>query len=115
MAFVIIGVILLLLKFTELGFGATLSWGWVLAPFGAAFVWWIIRDSTGMTQKAAIRRMEEKKAKRRERDMEALGLNTRRARRVEAVRTAARRAQSPEERESVSPDVNEEGRKKQRS
>lgn len=112
MWFVLIGVLLLVLKFGEIGFGATLSWGWVLAPFGAAVLWWAIRDSTGMTQKAAIRRMEEKKAKRRERDMEALGLNTRRARRVEAVKAAARRAQSPEERESIAPDLNEEGRKK---
>jgi hypothetical protein len=44
--------------------------------------------------------------------MEALGLNTRRARRLDAIKTAHRRAQTPEERESLSPDVNEEGRKR---
>ncbi len=112
MILVLIGVVLLVLKFGEIGFGADLSWWWVLAPFGLAVAWWAIRDSTGMTQKAAIQRMEDRKVKRRERDMEALGLNTRRARRVEAVKAAHRRAQSPDERESHSPDVNEDARKK---
>ncbi len=112
MILVLIGVVLLVLKFAEIGFGADLGWGWVLAPFGLAAVWWAIRDSTGMTQKAAIDRMEERKIKRRERDMEALGLNTRRARRVQAVKSAHRRAQSPDERDSVAPNVNEEGRNK---
>ena len=44
--------------------------------------------------------------------MEALGLNTRRSKRLEAIRSAHRRAQTPEQRESVSPDTNEDGRRR---
>lgn len=112
MVLVLIGVVLLVMKLADFGWGDGMSWWWVLAPFAMAAVWWAIQDSTGMTQKKAMQRMEERKLQRRERDMEALGLNTRRVRRLDAIRSAHRRAQTPEERESLSPDINEEGRKK---
>lgn len=113
MVFVVIGVLLVVLKLAGLGPFEELSWLWVLAPFGAAVAWWAVADSTGFTQRRAMERMEERKVKRRERDMEALGLNTRRARRAEAVLTAHRRTQTPDERQSRSPDVNEDGRRRE--
>ncbi len=45
-----------------------------LVPFGLAALWWAFADSTGLTQKRAIRRMEERALKRRERDLRNLGL-----------------------------------------
>jgi small Trp-rich protein len=45
-----------------------------LVPFGLAVVWWAISDSTGLTQRRAVRKMEERTLKRRERDLRNLGL-----------------------------------------
>ena len=111
MAFMILGIVLLVLKMTEIGPVATWSWWWVLLPFVLATVWWAFADSTGLTKARAMRKMEERKLARRERDMEALGLNTRRAKRVQAIREAARRAQGSEARPKVSADPKDEGRR----
>jgi len=100
MAFLIVGLLLSAMKVAEFGPVAEWSW-WTLAiPYGLAVVWWTFSDSTGLTQKRAIRKMEEKKADRRRRDMEALGLTPSRDRSVQralaAQRTAAaNRSSSP--------------------
>ena len=112
MAFMFLGIVLLLLKVTEYGPVAEWNWIWVLLPFGLAAAWWAFADSTGLTQRRAVRKMDERKEKRRATLMDALGLNTRRETRVHAAREAARRAQSREEREEVSPDTNETGRQR---
>ena len=49
------------------------SWLWVLAPFGLAVLWWAWADASGLTQKKAMRRMDEKKEARREKALDALG------------------------------------------
>lgn len=90
MAFLIIGIVLLALKFAEIGPVADLGWVWVLLPFGLAAAWWAFADSTGITQKRAIRKMEERKVARRERDMKALGLDVHRERRVRMLRDGGR-------------------------
>lgn len=82
MVFVILGVALLLMKLLE--FGPVANWAWwvVLAPFGLAVAWWMFSDSIGLTQRRAIRKMEETKAERRSRNLEALGLGPRRDRKA---------------------------------
>lgn len=92
MPFVAIGALLVLLKLLEVDPVTGWSWLWILAPFGVAVVWWAYADSTGLTQRRAIRRMEEKKVARRERDMQALGLNVHSDRRKRAQRSAADQA-----------------------
>ena len=89
MPLVVIGALLVLLKLLEVDPVAGWSWLWILAPFGLAVVWWVYSDSTGLTQRRAIRRMEEKKVARRERDMQALGLNVHSDRRKRAQRSAS--------------------------
>jgi small Trp-rich protein len=79
MAFLIVGVLLLALKLAELGPVAELGWTWVLLPFGLAVVWWAIADKTGLTRRRAMRKMDERKAERRQRSLEQLGLGTRTA------------------------------------
>lgn len=77
MAFVLIGVLLLVLKlggwvqFHKDGF-----WAWVivLSPFALAVLWWMWSDASGLTQRKAMDAMDAKKAARREKSMEALGL-----------------------------------------
>ena len=113
MAFMFLGILLLVLKVTEYGPVAEWGWVWVLLPFGLAAAWWAFADSTGLTQRRAIRKIDERKDKRRATQMEALGLNTtRRETRVRAARETARRGQSRDEREEVSPDTNETGRQR---
>jgi small Trp-rich protein len=73
MWFVAIGVLTLLLKL--LGVAPVSEWSWllVLAPFGVAVAWWAWADSSGLTQRKAMQRMEDRKAARREKNIVALG------------------------------------------
>jgi small Trp-rich protein len=82
MPLVLIGVLLFACKVAELGPVANWSWWLIGLPFGLAAVWWQFSDVTGLTQRKAMDKMAQRKADRRSRDMEALGLNHRRARRA---------------------------------
>ena len=62
--------------------GLLLAVAMVIAPFGLAVAWWAYADSTGLTQRRAIAKMEKRKADRRQRDMEALGLGIQRDKRA---------------------------------
>jgi small Trp-rich protein len=83
MFFVVVGVILILLNL--LGIGPVGEWTWTLGgdlwkfalPFVFAVVWWTWADSSGLTKRREMERMDEKKEARREKNMDALGLNTR--------------------------------------
>lgn len=68
-----IGLVLLVLKLVGVPPVEGWSWLWVLAPFGLAVLWWAWADSSGLTQRRAMKRMEDRKAARRERSLEALG------------------------------------------
>ncbi|MCV2371282.1 TIGR04438 family Trp-rich protein [Roseateles oligotrophus] len=72
MWFVAIGVLTLLLKL--LGVAPVADWNWllVLAPFGAAVLWWAWADSSGLTRRKAMQRMEDRKAARREKNIVAM-------------------------------------------
>ncbi len=60
MPFVVIGVILVLLKVVEVGPTANLSWLWVLAPFGVAFIWWeVVAPMLGWDKRQAAKRMQK--------------------------------------------------------
>ena len=93
MPLVLIGALLLLCKLFEVGPVGDWSWWIILAPFGAAVLWWEFSDSTGLTQRKAIDKMEQRKAERREKAMVNLGLDHRRERQVSQARedAAARR------------------------
>lgn len=75
MAFLILGVVLLVMKMTA--FGPVAEWAWwiVLAPFGLAVLWWSFADATGLTKKRAMDKMERRKTERRERALDNLGLS----------------------------------------
>jgi small Trp-rich protein len=97
MWFVIIGVALLVLHFA--GIGPPAQWNfeifgdlWKFAlPFVAAVLWWSFADSIGLTQRREMRKMDERKADRREKALEALGIDARRDRKARAAREAAKR------------------------
>jgi small Trp-rich protein len=85
MAFMILGVLLLAMKLAEWGTVASWSWWIVLAPFGLATAWWAFADAIGLTQRRAMDKMERTKTERRNRNLEAMGMGTRRDRRSRPV------------------------------
>jgi small Trp-rich protein len=89
------GVVLVLLWFLEIGPLAHLAWGWLCLPFVLAVIWWSVSDSIGLTQRAAARKLEDRKIARRQRDMESLGLTARREKRSIKVLRDQRRADEP--------------------
>ena len=80
MAFVLIGVLFLVLRLGGwVQFHQDDLWAWliVLSPFALAVAWWWFSDATGMTQRRVMDAMDAKKAARREQQMEGLGLKPR--------------------------------------
>ena len=73
MWFVLVGVALLALKLIGVPPVAAWSWWIVLSPFALAAAWWAYADATGFTQRKAMKQMDDKKAARRGKQMEALG------------------------------------------
>ena len=76
-----VAVVLLGLKLGAIGPFATLSWWWISIPLGLAFLWWEIVDPwLGLSQKRAVREMDERRTARVDREREKLGLRSRRKR-----------------------------------
>jgi small Trp-rich protein len=74
-----LGLILLALKYLEIGPVATWSWWWVLAPFGLAALWWIWADWSGYTKRKAVERENARKQARLDKAREDLGLGTKKS------------------------------------
>jgi len=72
MYLVVIGLILVLMKWQEYGPVANWSWWWVLSPFAGAAVWWIWADWSGYTKRKAVERENAMKQKRIDRNREAI-------------------------------------------
>ena len=68
-----LGVVLMALKFLELGPVANLSWVWVLSPFGLAVAWWAWADASGFTKKRAMERENARKDARISQNRENIG------------------------------------------
>jgi small Trp-rich protein len=76
MLFLGLGIILLALKYLEVGPIAVWSWWVVLSPFALAVVWWTWSDWSGHTKKRAMARENARKQVRIDKQREQLGLNT---------------------------------------
>ncbi|MFV0680546.1 TIGR04438 family Trp-rich protein [Ottowia sp.] len=68
-----LGIILLLLKWQQIGPVADWSWWWVLAPFAGAILWWAWADWSGYTKRKAMERDDVRKLERVNRHLEAIG------------------------------------------
>ena len=73
MLFLILGVVLLVLKYLEIGPVALWSWWMVLAPFGLAVLWWAWADWSGYTKRKAMQKEDAKKAARIAKAKDAMG------------------------------------------
>ncbi len=71
-----IGIVLLVLKYMEMGPVAAWSWWVVFAPFGLAVLWWAWADSSGYTKAKVAEREAERKQARIDRQKENLGIGT---------------------------------------
>ena len=80
MYFLGIGIVLLLLKYLEVGVVATWSWLVVFSPFGLAVLWWAWADWSGYTKKKAMDKMDKRKQARIDKQREAIGTDIRRRR-----------------------------------
>ena len=67
-----LGIVLVLLKWQQIGMVADWSWWWVLAPFAAAALWWTLSDLSGYTRRQAAAREARRQRDRFERQRQAL-------------------------------------------
>ena len=74
MAFLLVGLVAVLMKYME--FGPVAAWPWyvVLSPFALAVLWWWWADASGYTKRVEIEKMETRKQARLEKQRAALGM-----------------------------------------
>jgi small Trp-rich protein len=81
MYFLGLGLVLLAMKYLEIGPVADWAW-WVIAiPFGLAVAWWAWADATGYSKKKVMEKENLKRKERIERSKEAMGTLKNRKRR----------------------------------
>ena len=73
MYFLGLGVVLLVLKFLEIGPVAAWEWWVVLIPFALAVVWWAWADSSGYTKRKAMEKEDKRRQDRIDKNREAIG------------------------------------------
>ncbi|MBI5927187.1 MAG: TIGR04438 family Trp-rich protein [Aquabacterium sp.] len=80
MWFVAIGVLMLILNLA--GIGPVGAWTWkedwwiMLSPFLLAVLWWAWADWSGFTQRKAMKKVDDKREARRQKALDALGLQS---------------------------------------
>ena len=77
MLFVGLGLVLMVLKFMEIGPVAMWDWWIVLSPWALAVAWWAWADSTGYTKRKEMEREDARRDARIERSREAMGMLSR--------------------------------------
>jgi small Trp-rich protein len=76
MVFVGVGLLLVLLRWAEIGPVGQWSWWWTLVPFVLAAAWWAWSDATGLTRRREMDKLDARRAERRARQVDALGLGS---------------------------------------
>jgi small Trp-rich protein len=73
-----LGIVLLVMKYMEIGPVAAWDWWMCLVPFGLAVAWWAWADWSGYTKKKAVQRENDKRQARIDKSKQALGIKTKR-------------------------------------
>ncbi|MES3004300.1 MAG: TIGR04438 family Trp-rich protein [Pseudomonadota bacterium] len=76
MLFLGLGILLLALKYLEIGPVAVWDWWVVLSPFALAVAWWTWADWSGYTKKKAVEKENARKQDRIDKSRERLGIPT---------------------------------------
>lgn len=71
-----IGIVLLAMKYLEIGPVAAWSWWVVLSPFALAVAWWTWADMSGYTKRKVVERENAKRKARIDKSKEKLGIGT---------------------------------------
>ncbi len=74
MFFLGIGLLLLALKWLEIGPVAVWDWWIVFLPFGLAVAWWAWADASGYTKRKAMEGEDKRRKERIERNRDAMGM-----------------------------------------
>ena len=83
MFFIIVGVIIIAMNLLDIGPPAAWNWEFTgdvwkfTVPFILAALWWVWADKSGLNKRREMRKMDEKKAKRRRENLANLGLDIR--------------------------------------
>ena len=73
-----LGIVLLGLKYLAIGPVALWDWWWVLSPFAAAVVWWTWADWSGYSKREAVKKENERRQARIDKNRQSLGIQKRR-------------------------------------
>ena len=73
MYFLGLGLILLAMKYLEIGPVTAWSWWLVLAPFALAVAWWAWADSSGYTKRKSMDREDARRKARVDKNKAAIG------------------------------------------
>ncbi len=76
-----LGLVLLVMKYLEIGPVAAWAWWLVLTPFGLAVLWWTWADSSGYTKRKAMEREDARRQARIDKNREAIGTLAKKKRR----------------------------------
>ena len=68
-----LGLVLLVMKYLEIGQVASWDWWVVLLPFGFTILWWAWADASGYTKKKAMARENAKRQERIDKNRESIG------------------------------------------
>ncbi len=68
-----LGLVLLVMKYLEIGQVAAWDWWVVLLPFGLTILWWAWADASGYTKKKAMARENAKRQERLDKNRESMG------------------------------------------
>ena len=71
-----IGLVLLALKFFEVGSFANLAWWWVILPFALTALWWSWADWSGYTKRKQVKAENARVASRIQRNKGKLGASS---------------------------------------
>ncbi|MEO5736177.1 MAG: TIGR04438 family Trp-rich protein [Variovorax sp.] len=74
MWFLMLGLLGVALKYFEVGPVAQLSWWIVLIPFGLALAWWAYADASGYTKRQVMKKEDERRQARIDRQRSQLGM-----------------------------------------
>lgn len=76
----LLGLLLILLKYFEVGPVAGWSWWWVLSPFAVTAAWWLWADASGYSKRKAMEKMDQRRQERIDKHKRAMGTAPRRPR-----------------------------------
>ena len=68
----VLGILLILLKYLEVSPVVNWTWWWVLSPLAVTAAWWAWADAWGYTNRKAMQKMDQRKQDRIDRQKQAM-------------------------------------------